>query len=87
MALSKNLVATSRYLVYGEPILYGVFPIKRIEMMVENSLGIFDEIISSNSSKYLCFRAVHFKATILCNLVFGKFPFDVQVCSFEVLIH
>ena len=83
LKLTKNLVATSQYLVHGEPILHGVIPIKRIEMMVENSPGIFDEIIS-NSSKYLCFRAVHFKATILCNLVFGKFPFDIQDCSFEV---
>ena len=83
LKLTKNLVATSSYLVHGEPILHGVIPRRPFEMMVENSPGIFDEIIS-NSSKYLCFRAVHFKATILCNLFFGKFPFDIQDCSFEV---
>ena len=85
LELSTNLVSITHYKVRGESVLYGT-ALESIAL-VPNAALIYSQNGSSNqiqTNKYINFKVNHYKVTLLCDMYFEKFPFDKQVCKFEV---
>ena len=85
LELSTNLVSINHYKVRGESVLYGT-ALESIALVPDAAL-IYSQNRSSNqiqTNKYINFKVNHYKVTLLCDMYFEKFPFDKQICKFEV---
>ena len=85
LELSTNLVSIIHYKVRGESVLYGT-ALESIALF-PNAVSIYSQNGSSSqilTNRYINFKVNHYKVTLLCDMYFEKFPFDKQVCKFEV---
>ena len=86
LKLTVNLVGLSHYKVRGgENVLHGI--VSERWPLIPKSISTYSQNGSSDQSqtdRYINFRINHYKVTLLCDMTFEKFPFDIQVCKFEV---
>ena len=85
LQLSDNLVSVTHYKVRGGSVLYGMA--QESIAIIPKSVSMYSQKVSNNQNqtdRYISFRINYYKLTLLCDMNFGKFPFDKQLCKFEV---
>ena len=85
LKLSNNLVSVTNYKLRGGSVLYGIA--QETVPIIPKAVSMYSLNGSSNhiqNDRYINFRVNHYKLTLLCDMKFERFPFDKQVCKFEV---
>ena len=71
----------------GESEVYGMVKENHPDWPTIPAMCSLNGLSNNNqTNRYISFRVNHFKVTLLCDMKFEKFPFDQQVCKFEVLM-
>ena len=86
LKLVNNLMSVSYYRLRGEEqLMFAIVPENSLTMSRLNYPNYLNG--SSNhiqTDRYISGKGKHYKVTLLCDMVFGMFPFDKQECKFEV---
>ena len=86
---SSETVDTAKNILLGDLLWVPDFRIKNETTLYEYRLKgsatkIYDVKKIPNSSTVCLLQKSKFRATVFCEMLFGKFPFDNQLCNFEV---
>ena len=86
LKLVNNLLSVSNYLLRGgQQVMFAIVPENWLTMSKLNYPNYLNG--SSNhiqTDRYISGKGRDYKVTLLCDMEFGRFPFDKQVCKFEV---
>ena len=86
LKLFNNLLSVSNYqLRGGEQVMFGIVPENWLTMSkLDYPIYLNGSSNHIQTDRYISGRGNHYKVTLLCDMEFGMFPFDKQVCKFEV---